>query len=281
MSADPPRFPRLADTHADALRYYHSRATQLLVTDWTREGEPELLPWGVHVRLRLHEAVFHSLFVLTSEMGKGHLSAWRRDHSDATFVVMDACDAVTGWLDHRQIPYVVAEGFAGPEYAAISERYGDGRAERTGRYLMNHIDEGLLILRRLGASNLAMRAYCLHPLVQDDDSLARSWAEGLHTRVDPGAWTLALEYRQFANRHLSRHCVASPADIALSPLPEVADMLRADKIQNRKDFDLYHAQTHPRADRLRAYFAEWFVRLGIDEAFFCAMVDEITARTVG
>lgn len=276
---DGARFPAEAVTHDDALTYYRNRATQLLCTDWQREGEPELFPWGVHVRLRRGQDVFHSLFVLRDHMGKGHLSAWRRANPDARFVVMDVCSAVTTWLDHKRVPYVVAERFPGYEYEAIDRFYGDRRAKRSRVWLMNHIDEGLFVLRELGASDAAMRAYCLHPLLQGDDDLFRSYAEGLQRRVDPDALVLALEYRQFANRHLSRHHVPSPGAIALSPLPEVFKMLMADKIQNRRDFERYHAATHPEAARLSAYFGEWFERLGIEEARYRALADAIARRT--
>lgn len=41
-------------------------------------------------------------------------------------------------------------------------------------------------------------------------------------------------------------------------------MLVADKVQNYKDFSLYHADTHPRAKELERYFQNWFCRLNID-----------------
>ena len=276
-----PRFPREAATHEDALTYYRNRATQLLCTDWLREGDPELLPWGVHVQLRRGDDVFHSLFVLRDHTGRGHLKRWRADHPDARFVVMDACAAVTTWLDHKQVAYVVAEPFSGVEYKAIEQFYGDRVAKRSGAWLMNHVDEGLFVLKQLGASEAAMRAYCLHPLLQGDDDLVRSYAEGLHRRVDPDALVLALEYRQFANRHLSRHRVATPSHIALSPLLEVFHLLVADKVQNRKDFERHHASTHPDGARLKAYFHEWFDRLGIAEGRYHELCAEIDRRTQG
>ena len=47
-------------------------------------------------------------------------------------------------------------------------------------------------------------------------------------------------------------------------LPEVRDMLIADKIQNYKDFLFYHKGTHPRSRELEEYFKNWFGILGID-----------------
>ena len=57
-------------------------------------------------------------------------------------------------------------------------------------------------------------------------------------------------------------------EIALSPLPEVTDMLRADKVQNYKDFLLHHRDTHPRAAALERYFQQWLRRLSIGEERF-------------
>ncbi len=41
---------------------------------------------------------------------------------------------------------------------------------------MNHIDEGLFILKKIGASELAKRAYAIHPILQGDDEFAAFWA---------------------------------------------------------------------------------------------------------
>ena len=39
----------------------------------------------------------------------------------------------------------------------------------------------------------------------------------------------------------------------------------ADKIQNRKDFELYHELTHPRSKELIQYFKNWLEKLGVSE----------------
>ena len=43
-------------------------------------------------------------------------------------------------------------------------------------------------------------------------------------------------------------------------------MLRADKLQNQKDFLAYHAKSHPRRDVLARYFELWLQRLGVTPA---------------
>jgi hypothetical protein len=42
-------------------------------------------------------------------------------------------------------------------------------------------------------------------------------------------------------------------------------MLIADKVQNRKDFELYHEATHPRSKELAMYFRLWLEKLGVSE----------------
>lgn len=162
------------------------------------------------------------------------------------------------------------------EYRAIQTFYGQRRARRSGIPYLHHIDEGLWILRALGASERAQRAYCLHPLVQEDDERAAAWAQVLATGADlslppvdgvsddPRVLALALDYRETANAALShRPDLKGPEDIALSTEPEVNDMLRADKVQNYKDFIRHHRGTHPRSAELERYFQAWLARLDV------------------
>ncbi|MCP3064052.1 hypothetical protein LXT21_35275 [Myxococcus sp. K38C18041901] len=165
------------------------------------------------------------------------------------------------------------------EYRAIQAFHGQRRAQRSGVPYMHHIDEGLWVLRALCASDLAQRAYCLHPLVQDDDDRAAAWARALATGADlsmppvdgvsddPRVLALALAYRETANAALShRPDLKGPEDIALSTEPEVNDMLRADKVQNYKDFIIHHRGTHPRSAELERYFQAWLTRLDVSPA---------------
>ncbi|WAM23105.1 hypothetical protein [Myxococcus sp. NMCA1] len=162
------------------------------------------------------------------------------------------------------------------EYRAIQAFYGQRRARRSGIPYLHHIDEGLWVLRALGASEQAQRAYCLHPLVQDVDKRAAAWAQALATGADlmsppvegvsdnPRVLALALNYRETANAALShRPDLKGPGDIALSTEPAVNDMLRADKVQNYKDFIRHHRGTHPRSAELERYFQAWLARLEV------------------
>lgn len=160
------------------------------------------------------------------------------------------------------------------EYLAISAYYGDQRAQRSNVRLMDHIDQGILILKAIGAPLTAARGYCLHPIFQLDDALV---SEGMafmqkHGMSEPVLF--ALEYRGIANAYLSQHAMP-PKGIRLSPIPEVNMMLIADKVQNRKDFELHHKGTHPKSERLDAYFKEWLQFLGITEDVYEALIKEI------
>ncbi|MBA3539577.1 MAG: hypothetical protein H0T79_08095 [Deltaproteobacteria bacterium] len=157
------------------------------------------------------------------------------------------------------------------EYDAVATSYGTRTARRSGVLLIRHIDDGLAILGRIGATERAMRAFCLHPLIQADADLAASYAHIAELTDDPQVLVLALEYRHIANATLSTRMIASAEDIPLSPLREVNDMLIADKVQNRADFLRHHRATHARAAILDRYFRLWLERLGIDEARYAAL----------
>ena len=87
-----------------------------------------------------------------------------------------------------------------PEYQTIREHYADRVAERSGVPLMQRIEEGLIILGELDATDDAMRAFCLHPLFQADEDLV-SHGQDFMDRVDadPFVILLVMECRGRAN----------------------------------------------------------------------------------
>jgi len=146
------------------------------------------------------------------------------------------------------------------EYSAISDYYKDDITDRSGVKLMNHIDEGIEILNQLGATPAAIAAYCLHPIFQNDADLTKNVAA--IKLFDPYVIMLTMEYRRTANSYL---CRPGTDDFTLDDicrvvgllLPEVKDMLIADKKQNSKDFMLYHYGVHKRTTQLHQYFKNW------------------------
>lgn len=173
------------------------------------------------------------------------------------------------------------------EYRLISNHYGDRVAKRSQVRLMNHIDEGLVVLDRISATDEAKRAFCLHPLFQADEDLKENWYMARY--VDPHVLLLAIEYRSVANDFLSNKIESlqetieaygidglNPELVRLSPLFEVNEMLIADKVQNYKDFVTYHKATHDRTSELDDYFNIWLKRLGVSDQLYnslCAAID--------
>ena len=147
------------------------------------------------------------------------------------------------------------------EYKLITDYYGEAKAKRSGVRYMNHIDEGLVILKWIGASVEAMRAYCVHPIYQGDSDLAYNHN---NYKIDSNIMMLVMEYRSVANEYLSKRHVYHLEDIRLSPLKDVNDMLIADKVQNYKDFEIYHKGKHERSNILDQYFRNWLITLGIE-----------------
>lgn len=155
------------------------------------------------------------------------------------------------------------------EYMLIRHHYQEQTAKRSGVRLIRHIDEGLAILTHLGAANATKAAWCLHPLVQHDEMLAQNF-DRLAENVHGERLMLVMEYRNQANNWLSvrvsmdEHnqpwCLGLPS---VGPLESVQLMLIADKVQNYKDFDLYHRDRHPRSAQLAAYFRAWHEALDL------------------
>ena len=161
-----------------------------------------------------------------------------------------------------------------PEYQLIAAFYGQRKAKRSCVPLINHIHEGLFVLEHVGAPESALRAFCLHPLVQSDNDLEKNFQE-VCSKSSPKALGLAMEYRNIANQYLSLRTITDLSDIALSPLTAVNQMLIADKVQNFKDFLLYHKETHPRSKELTEYFHNWLQRLGVSQIAFDWYFEEL------
>lgn len=154
-------------------------------------------------------------------------------------------------------------------YKLIQRHYRDKTAERSGVPLINHIDEGLRLLRKWDRSENMKDAWCLHPLVQDDEMLFQTYYD--LTSFHPETVMLVMEYRNIANQGLRANVIGGDSNlriiqkIELSPIDNVNVLLMVDKIQNRKDFEKYFPKDDPDYDLLRLYFREWFHTLRISE----------------
>ncbi|MCB9642170.1 MAG: hypothetical protein H6728_03780 [Myxococcales bacterium] len=262
------RFQMHAQTLEEVEEYFLHRAIQSLHEGWDWDGKLTPLTWkgetwGMRAMFQdAEKTLYQSVYVLDQHTGKGHFSRYIKAHPTPIVTAPDC--HVEEYLQSKDIPYKILGKFTQtPEYRIVAEKLDDRYAQRSKLHYMNHIDEGLAVLVDLGASEQAMRAFTLHVLFQADADLAQHAALASTVTEDPYVLLLALEYRNIANAYLSKREIQSIEEIALSPLPEVNDMLRADKVQNYKDFLLYHKGTHPRSEALERYFHNWLARLDI------------------
>jgi hypothetical protein len=171
------------------------------------------------------------------------------------------------------------------EYRAIKEFYGHRRAERSKVPLLHHIHEGVSILNAIGASKDARHGYMLHPLFQADTELYTVGYEYANVATNAVPVALAMEYRVYANAWLSDKVIRQRDTLMHVGLPTpgpnklVKQMLIADKVQNKKDFERYHKGTHKRSDELDSYFDTWLEVLGVGKQEYnelVAIADSIT-----
>lgn len=266
------RLPHDAATEVEVRQYYDTRSRQLLHEGYQWNGELAWAPgfvsdvYEVEFTHRDTGTAFASYFALPHARGKGHLR--KLVALGKPIITLPDCN-IEDALRHVDANYRVVGLLTDTrEYQLIQEEYGNKRAKRSQAFLMNHIDEGLAVMAAVGASTRAMRAFCLHPLLQSDKELTRNFERvSQTTAVDsPAVIALAMEYRSVANEYLS-HCVMRPGGIWLSPLKDVNDMLIGDKVQNRKDFERYHADSHDNRARLAEYFREWCEALGVADRY--------------
>ena len=167
------------------------------------------------------------------------------------------------------------------ELQAITEFYGDRKAERSGVPLINHIHEGLTVLSEISAWSASYSVYCLHPIIQANEDFIDGLNVFKRIGVSPKVAALTCEYRSVANAWLSDKVddnMMLMGQPKLSPSDIVNNALIADKVQNRADFELYHAETHPRARQLDLYFRVWLDALGVSEERYGQLVVAMKTR---
>lgn len=277
------RLPYAADTLAEVLQYYETRARQFLyegvrwsgAVRWASGFEGKACETQFWIADRPQER-YSSFYVLASARGQKIVSQLCQR---APILTTRSCN-IQSILAARGAEFkLVGAILDSVEYQLIQDFYGDQVARRSQVFLMNHIDEGLGVMRAVGASDRALRAFCLHPLVQNDADLTANFQSVINAlaAVPDGHVTLAyaMEYRSVANEYLAKDAMRT-GGIRLSALPPVNHMLIGDKVQNRKDYAIYHEATHENRERLTKYFKEWCARLGVDEAHYAELVQAIS-----
>lgn len=266
------RLPMNARTHSEVFQYYQTRALQLASESfvWDRSVR-EVIPFlYVTEFFNQNDGKKYGSFYITADgRGRGLWEVGIQALGGMSVVTVDDCH-VADFLKSKNIDHVVVPGvYDAPAYKLVEKFYGDQVAKRSQVFLMNHIDEGVVIMKKIGASDDAIAAYCLHPLLQGDADLVSN-LDAVSKVVTAKQMALAIEYRQFANSWLSAKVeilngatkfIGLPSP---GPLAEVRDMLIADKVQNYKDFIVYHRGTHQRSAELDIYFRKWMEVLNID-----------------
>src|SRR5262249_22671122 len=152
----------------------------------------------VRGRARKGDREAQSIYVYASARGGGRLPRYLRGSTLPVITTPDC--AIEDFLRHVGVEYEVVAAITDTrEYKAVEASYGGARAERSDVLLMHHIDEGLQVLAHRGASVRAMKAFCLHPLVQQDAAIAAAYPRVHELTDDAAVLALALEYRNIAN----------------------------------------------------------------------------------
>lgn len=259
----PTRFHTDFTFFEQTLHYLECRAMQLLQFGFTLIKLVET-SFGAYAQFEKDSALFYYLCIFDEVMIRADCEE-RRDFLDfkGHKVIATPDDPFISHLEKASFNFQLIGTFlSSSEYQLINAYYGQQTTARSRAYLMNHIDEGLAILSWINASELTKKAYCLHPILQNDLDLQRNWRNDFST-LSPQALILCMEYRKTANAYLSNREISSLNDIKLSPISEVNHMLIADKVQNYKDFLRYHKYTHPRSKELELYFKNWLEKLAV------------------
>lgn len=272
------RLPHDADTPLARAEYLYTRARQLLSLGYTVDyikNEPEGVDGKAAMFLKKDDKAFASLYLSPGARGKGALKHFAQEVSQTGTPIITIRDCnIAGYLEFQRILHVVEAGhFDSDAYGLIEDYYGNRTAKRSGVWLMNHIDEGLTVLAKLNAPKEAFSIFCLHPLVQNDVDLTSN--SHLIEQYPHLNWQGAFGYRETANAYLAHRDISSINDIELSGDVAVNFALIADKVQNYKDFMVYHYGTHKDSDRLFNYFHNWFDKLAISNKLLIDLLNHL------
>lgn len=253
------RFNFDADNKNDAREYIRNRTIQLLRFGVKLESVHEHV-FGLVALYRYKQKEHVAIYLYKSHRNQGKYKNIVQSYG-LPILTSNQCN-LEEFLINKGYEHVCINVNDCAEYNLIESFYGDKITKRSKQFLMNHIDEGLAILNMFIVSETAKKAYMLHPIIQSDGDLCNY--RHLLKDINYEIIILAMEYRNVANDYLSYRKINDPlTDVKLSMLCEVNDMLVADKIQNYKDFCLYHNGIHQRSTELNEYFFNWFKRLNL------------------
>lgn len=269
-----------ANTEMQINQYYNTRAIQLygygykmLSCTVHHVREIGLYYWYVKTLFSKEGAIYASFYLPKQYCGKGFGKDLVRIIEKELVPVITIPDYnIIKWLEDNHVPHIsIATHYTTyDEYVLIDNYYGDQKARRSGLYLMNHVDEGAGIMAERKASKLAQQAFLVHPMLQDDHHFECLKNNLVMKHCSKEVIMLCMEYRKVANAYLCKpetdHWTLKDIEFACPIIMEdIKEMLIADKVQNYKDFLMYHALSHPRRNQLFTYFNNWITYLGCEE----------------
>ena len=275
------RIPNDANTYLEVLQYYSVRAMQFAAHQYGWSGIVTPHEHGFLTHFYDARTKYASFYVPEAARGNG-LTAEVCKAIDLPFLTIKECN-VWQFLESIGAEVKVFDALCEtPEYAMISRIYGDRKSKRGKQFLMNHIDEGAALIAYLSKAtttpnDILMKAWALHPVLQDNEPYMQNMAECERT-CDPRAVELAIRYRQAANMYLSG-IYRGPNDLLPEFGEDVGILLIADKVQNYKDMQMFNRH-HPKYQILSGYFENWLNVLSISQEEFLhltQMLVDITA----
>ncbi len=140
------RFPVNARTIEEAKHYSQNRCTQFLASGYypTRY---EIIDECVVTYFRHINAscdTCQMIYVLEQNRGKGlYMKVYEKTEKLVTITLED-CN-ILNFLMHNNVQYKSL--YTSYEYELVQEFYGNKKSDRSDQYLMNHIDEGLAVIK--------------------------------------------------------------------------------------------------------------------------------------
>lgn len=207
-----------------------------------------------------------SIYIKEQFRGKGAI----KQFFDQKFITLPECNLESFFIKNK-LDYICCVDGCESAYSLISEEYKNKFSNRGKIPYINHIYQGLGILKLLNSDLDTKKAFCYHPIIQSGKTLD----------VNDYAVTLANDYSKIANKFLrSEYKKYDLYDIKelqgeLVYQSEVREMLIADKIQNYHSF-MKNRMFFAEKDDIKEYFLWWFDVLKISHVFLNKAINYVT-----
>lgn len=259
------RLNRNTETFEEVVKFLHEKTIQLYLDGFLITNIEKVSNLGVVATYFRDNKEYHIFYLYPSKRGKGIYERVVKEYN-WTILVGVGSDLLQYVIKKRLKFRVVLNFTETREYKIIEDYYKD-KYHSNGVSFMKHIDEGLAIMKWMGTSESAKKSFCLHPIYQSEKSIKDFGIKDLSDnklKLDSNIITNVLEFRRIDNLYTNDMRISSPGDIKISTLDEVNQMLIADKIQNRKEFENYYDGN----EDFSMYLINWFRKLDINENMY-------------